>query len=104
VSTTFWVAIGLVALVTFAIKAAGPVALGGRDLPPWFVAVIRLLAPALLTALVVTSALADGDRLAVGADTAGVAVAGVAMWRGASVLAGVAIAVGLTAGLRALGA
>lgn len=100
--STFWLTIGLVAVVCFAIKAAGPVALGGRDLPPRFQGVIQLLAPALLAALVVTSALADGDRLSVGADTAGVGVAGVAMWRGASVLVGVAIAAGVTAGLRAV--
>ena len=90
--------------MTAAIKGAGPVALGRRDLPVWFTDVIALMAPALLAALVCTAALADGDRLAVGADTAGVAVAGVALWRGASVIVGVAIAVALTALLRALGA
>ena len=99
-TSTFWLTIGLVAVVCFVIKAAGPVALGDRDLPPWFDRVIRLLAPALLGALVVTSALAEGDRLAIGADTAGVGVAGVAMWRGAPLLVGVAVAVGITAGLR----
>jgi branched-subunit amino acid transport protein len=98
-----WALIGLCAVVTAAIKAAGPIALGHRDLPGWFTDVIALMAPALLAALVVTAALADGHRLAVGADTAGVAVAGLALWRGANVIAGVAIAVFLTAGLRALG-
>jgi branched-subunit amino acid transport protein len=98
-----WVLIGLCAVVTAAIKAVGPIALGHRDLPGWFTDVIALMAPALLAALVVTAALADGDRLAVGADTAGVAVAGLALWRGANVIAGVAIAVLVTAGLRALG-
>jgi branched-subunit amino acid transport protein len=99
-----WALIGLCALVTAAIKAAGPVALGHRDLPAWFTDVITLMAPALLAALVVTAALADGHRLGVGADTGGVAVAGVALWRGANVIAAVAIAVAITAGLRALGA
>ena len=33
------------AVVTFAIKAAGPVALGGRPLPGWFSRVVTLLAP-----------------------------------------------------------
>jgi branched-subunit amino acid transport protein len=99
-----WVLIGLCAVVTAAIKAVGPIALGHRDLPGWFTDVIALMAPALLAALVVTAALADGDRLAVGADTAGVAVAGLALWRGANVIGGVAIAVLVTAGLRALGA
>ena len=100
---TVWALIGLCAVVTAAIKAVGPIALGHRDLPGWFTDVIALMAPALLAALVVTAALADGDRLAVGADTAGVAVAGVALWRGANVIVGVAIAAAVTAGLRALG-
>jgi branched-subunit amino acid transport protein len=100
---TIWALIGLCAVVTAIIKAAGPIALGHRDLPGWFTNVIVLMAPALLAALVVTAALADGDRLAVGADTAGVAVAGVALWRGANIILGVAIAVVVTAGLRAAG-
>jgi branched-subunit amino acid transport protein len=98
-----WALIGLCALVTAAIKAVGPIALGHRDLPAWFTDVISLMAPALLAALVVTAALADGDRLAVGADTAGVAVAGLALWKGANIILGVAIAAGVTAGLRAVG-
>jgi branched-subunit amino acid transport protein len=100
---TTWALIGLCALVTAAIKGVGPIALGHRDLPGWFTDVIALMAPALLAALVVTAALADGDHLAVGADTAGVGVAGLALWKGANVIAGVAIATAVTAGLRALG-
>ena len=98
-----WALIGLCAGVTFAIKAAGPIVLGHRDLPGWFTGVIALMAPALLAALVVTAALADGDHLAVGADTAGVGVAGIALWRGVNVVVGVAIAAAVTAGLRAAG-
>jgi branched-subunit amino acid transport protein len=98
-----WALIAGCAAVTFAIKAAGPLALGGRDLPPRFTRVIVLMAPALLAAFVVTQALADGEQLHVGADTAGVAVAGVAVWRGATVLPAVIVAVLVTAGLRALG-
>jgi branched-subunit amino acid transport protein len=99
---TIWLLIGGCAVVTALIKAAGPVALGGRELPRWFTGVITLMAPALLAALVVTSALADGDRLSVGADTAGVAVAGALLWRGANVIVGVLAAAAVTAGLRAL--
>jgi branched-subunit amino acid transport protein len=97
-----WIVIGLCAAVTAAIKAAGPVALGGRELPPWFSNVIQLVAPALLAALVCVSALADGDEWAIGADTAGVAVAGVLLWRGANIIVGVAVAAGVTALLRAV--
>ena len=101
---TTWALIGLCAVVTAAIKGAGPIALGHRDLPGWFTQVITLMAPALLAALVVTAALADGHRLAIGADTGGVAVAGVALWRGANVIVAVPLAAVITAGLRAIGA
>jgi branched-subunit amino acid transport protein len=99
--TIWWVIIGS-AVATAAIKAAGPVALGGRDLPERFNAVIALMAAALLSALVVTSALANDDHWSIGADTAGVAVAGLLLWRGANVIVGVLVAAAVTAGLRAL--
>jgi len=98
-------AVGLIAacaIVTATIKGVGPVALGGRELPPWFTSIVAMMAPALFAALVVTQALADGREWAVGADTAGVALAGIAAWRGASVIAVVAIAVVTTAVLRAV--
>lgn len=99
---TAWLVIAGCAVVTFAIKAAGPVALGGRDLPPRFSGVIALMAPALLAALVVTNALADGEELAVGADTAGVAAAGLVLWRGGTVVPAVVVAAVVTASLRAV--
>lgn len=90
------------ALSTAAVKAAGPIAFGGRPLPGPVAAVVGLLAPALLAALVVTQALADGQRLAIGPDTAGVALAGIAAWKGASVVVCVLIAGAVTALLRLL--
>jgi branched-subunit amino acid transport protein len=102
-AATAWTVVGLCAVVTAVIKGIGPLTLGGRELPSWFGAVVVLLAPALLAALVVTQALADGDRIAVAADTAGVAAAGVVLWRGGSILACVAVAAVVTAGLRAAG-
>ncbi len=95
-----WQVIAGCAIVTAAIKGVGPFALGGRDLPARVVGVVALLAPALLAALVVTQALANGRQLGVGADTAGVAASAVAVWRGASILVVIAIAVVVTAGLR----
>jgi branched-subunit amino acid transport protein len=90
------------ALVTAAIKAAGPIALGGRDLPKQFTAVVILLAPALLAALIVTQALADGQKLAVGTDTAGVVAGGLVAWKTGSIIGCVIVAAAVTAGLRAL--
>jgi branched-subunit amino acid transport protein len=98
-----WALIAGCAVVTAVIKAAGPVAFGGRDLPERVAGVIALMAPALLVALVATQALADGAQIVIGADTAGVGVAGVVLWRRGSILVAVAAAVLVTAGLRALG-
>jgi branched-subunit amino acid transport protein len=101
--STVTAVIGGCAVVTAAIKASGPVALGGREIPLWAASVIALLAPALLAALVVTSALADGDRLAVGADTVGVAAGGVLAFSGRSIVLCVVVAAVVTAALRAAG-
>lgn len=100
---TVWTTIGLVALVTFAIKGGGPALFGNRELPPALLRVVVLLAPALLAALVVTSAVADGPRLHLGADTGGVAVAGLLLLRGVGVLPVVLVAAAVTAGLRQAG-
>ena len=59
--TTLWISIAAVALASATIKAAGPVLVGGRELPQRAVSVIALLAPALLAALVVTETF-GGDR------------------------------------------
>jgi hypothetical protein len=60
------------------------------------------MAPALLAALVATATLAEGHDVRVGADTAGVAVAGVLLWRGVNLLVGVGVAAAVTAVLRAI--
>ena len=101
-AATTWGLIGGCALITALIKGTGPVALGGRQLPPWFASIVELMAPALFAALVVTQVLANGRELSVGADTAGVALAGVAALRGASVITVVVIAAVTAGGLRAL--
>jgi branched-subunit amino acid transport protein len=90
------------ALTTYTIKGVGPLVLGGRELPVWFTSVVILLAPALFTALVVTQALADGNHLAVGADTVGVAAGGLVAWRTGSVIGCVVLAAVVTAVLRAI--
>lgn len=102
-TTAAWMIVAGCAAVTFAIKAVGPVALGGRDLPDAFSRVIVLMAPALLAALIVSNALADGDRLAVGADTAGVAAGTLVVWWRGSIVGCVVVAAVVTAALRAAG-
>jgi branched-subunit amino acid transport protein len=88
--------------VTAAIKAAGPIALGGRELPTWFTSVVILLSPALLAALVATQAFAEADQIALDADTAGVAAGGLVYWRTRSIVACVVLAAAVTAAVRAL--
>ncbi|MET0521568.1 MAG: AzlD domain-containing protein [Jiangellaceae bacterium] len=100
--TQVWVLIFGCAALTALIKAFGPVLLGGRELPPWFTRVIVLMAPALLSALVVTSVFASGRSWSVGAHTVGVAVAGLMLWRRHSLVLCVVVAVLVTAGLRAI--
>jgi branched-subunit amino acid transport protein len=77
--TEVWIAIAGLAATTLAIKAAGPLALGGRELPRGALAVIGLLAPALLTALIVTDTFAHEQELTVDARAAGLGVAAVAV-------------------------
>lgn len=100
---TVWAVVALCAVTTLVAKGIGPAATGARELPEPAVRVVVLLGSALLSALVVTNALADGNRLHVGADTAGALVAGLLLWRRAHVLVAVLAAAVVTAGLRAAG-
>ena len=100
--TTLWVTIIAVALANAAIKAAGPMLVGGRDLPPRAVAVIALLAPALLAALVVTETFGEDRHLVLDERAIGVAVAGLMLALRAPVLIAVALAAVATALTRAL--
>lgn len=102
-TATVWWTIAGCTVVTALIKAIGPVALGGREIPARLNGVIVLMAPALLAALVVTSTFAVGDQWHVGASTVGVAVAGVILWRRGPLLLAVLVAVLVTAGLRLVG-
>ena len=99
--TIWWVVIGCI-VTTAAIKAAGPVALGGRELPAWTRRLVATAAPALLSALVAVSVLSDGQRWSAGADTVGVAAAGLVLLRRGSLILAVVVAVAVTAGIRAV--
>ena len=99
--TTLWVTIFAVALASAALKAAGPVLVGGRELPPRAVGVIALLAPALLSALVITETFGEDQHLVLDERAIGVAVAAVALALRAPVLLAVALAAASTALVRA---
>jgi branched chain amino acid efflux pump len=97
-----WLVVGLVGVGTIAIKAIGPVLLGGRPLPERLSSVIELLAPALLGALVAVQTFGNGQALAVDERVLGVAVAAIAIWRKAPLLLVVILATVTTALARAL--
>jgi branched-subunit amino acid transport protein len=102
-SATVWIAIGLLAVGTVAIKSIGPVALGGRDLPPRAAAVVARLAPSLLAALVVVDTFGGTDRtLSVDETLAGLLAAAAALAARLPMIVAVVIAAVVTAGLRAI--
>ncbi len=100
--TEVWITIGGLAIATFAVKAAGPVIVGGRELPDAAYAVISLLAPALLTALILTDTFARDQDLTVDARAAGVACAGVAVALRAPLVVIVVVAAAGAAAVRAI--
>jgi branched-subunit amino acid transport protein len=100
--STVWTTILALAVATAAIKAAGPLALGGRDLPAWALRLIALLAPALLGALVVVETFGREKEIVLDARAAGVAAAAVVVAARLSVLWAVGAAALTTALVRAL--
>ena len=99
--TTLWVTVVAVALASAAIKAAGPVLVGGRELSPRAVAVVALLAPALLAALVVSETFGEDRHLVLDERALGVAVAAIALALRAPVWVAVTLAAATTALVRA---
>lgn len=102
-NATVWITVGGLCLITAAIKAFGPLTFGGRELPGVLARIIPLLAPALLTALVITETFGTDHRsLVIDARAAGVAVAGIAIARRWPLPVVVLLAAGATAAVRAL--
>jgi branched chain amino acid efflux pump len=100
--TAVWITIAGLAATTAAIKAVGPLAVGGRELPASAFAVIGLLAPALLAALVLTETFTHDQELTVDARAAGLACAGVAVLLRAPLLVVVLVAAVGAAAVRAV--
>ena len=85
--------------LTFVFKAAGPVFLGRRPLPSRANAVVALIAPVMLTSLVVVQTFGGDEEITVDARVPGVAAAALAIWRGVPIVAAMAIAAFVTAHL-----
>jgi branched-subunit amino acid transport protein len=95
-----WIVVIVVGALTMVFKAAGPVFLGRRRLPARAQSVVDLVAPVMLTALVVTQTLGGDEEVVVDARIPGIAAAAVAIWRGAPIIAAMVIAAVVTALVR----
>jgi hypothetical protein len=97
-----WVAVVLVGAMTVLLKSLGPVFLGGRELPGAVAGVVALLAPALLSALVVTQTFGGERELVLDARLVGVGAAAGALLLRAPILLVLVIAAAATATSRAI--
>lgn len=75
-----WLLIGSLAVGNVVFKVIGPVLAGGREAPAALARVIALLAPALITALVVAGTFSQSRALVLDARAAGLLAGGVALW------------------------
>jgi branched-subunit amino acid transport protein len=101
--TVAWPVIVALCLITVVLKAAGPLTLGGRQLPPRAAGVIALVAPAVLAALVTYETFTPAGRgLEIDARVVGLGVAAVATLARLPMLVVVLLAAAATAGLRAV--
>ena len=98
-----WILVIVLGAATIALKAVGPVFLGGRDLPPRVAAIVELLAPALLAALVVTQAVGGEREIVLDARLVGLGAAGGALALRAPILVVIVVAAVATALARAVG-
>lgn len=92
-----WATLAVLAVVTIAMKAAGPVLLGARPLPPLAARGVDLLPAALFAALLATQVFGDGRRLVVDDRVVALVVAAVAVRLRASFLVTVVSACAVTA-------
>lgn len=97
-----WLVVALVGVATIAIKAPDPAVLGGRRPPPRVGAIVGLLAPAVLAALVVTQAVGGERALVLDKRLAGLAAAGLALRLRAPILVVIAVAALITALARSI--
>ena len=95
-----WVVVAVVGLATVAFKAAGPVIVGRRQLPPRLQSLVELLAPVMLTALVVTQTFGGDEEIRVDARVVGVAAALVALRLRAHIVVAMVVAAATTALVR----
>jgi branched-subunit amino acid transport protein len=98
--TATWTVVAVVGVATVAIKALGPVLIGGRELPPRILGVVELLAPAVLAALVVVQVFGADRRLVLDERVVGLVAGSVAVAMRAPILVVVVAAAAATALVR----
>jgi branched-subunit amino acid transport protein len=94
------VVILVLGLATYVLKAAGPVLLGNRTLPPTVARTVELLPAALLAALVATSVVVADRSFVLDARLLGVLAAGAVLARGGGFIPTVLVAAAVTALVR----
>ena len=87
-----WIVVVAVGALSVASKAAGPVLIGGRSLPPLALRLVELLAPVMLAALVTVQAVGGDRAIVLDARLAGLGAAGIALWCRAGLLVTMAVA------------
>jgi branched chain amino acid efflux pump len=95
-----WIIVAVVGATTIVFKAAGPVFIGGRALPPRARSLVDLLAPVMLIALVVAQTFGGDEEVTVDARAPGVAAALIAIWLRAPIIVTMIIAAAVTALVR----
>ena len=75
-----WLLILVLAVGTVLMKTLGPVLAGGRRPPARLTRVIALIAPALISALIVAGTFTHGQQLVIDARAAGLVVGAIALW------------------------
>ena len=95
-----WIVVAVIGIATVAFKAAGPVVIGRRELPPRIKSLVELLAPVMLIALVVTQTFGGDQQIEVDARVVGVGAAVVAIALRAHIIVAMAIAALVTALVR----
>ncbi len=98
----FWAAVIIVGASAMALKSAGPVAVGGRPLPPRIMLLVGALAPALLAAFLVTNTFGQGSALTLDARAVGLGAAAAAIALRAPLLVTILLAAAATAIARAM--
>ena len=97
-----WAALIALCVVSYGLKAVGPVLVGGRELGPQLRQTLDLVAVPLLAALILIQSLGQGHQLVADARLPALVVAGILVWRRAPFLVVVLAAAATAALLRAV--